>query len=190
MLLPREGVAVNHQRVYRIYTDEELTVRRRGRKRVNKLTWDQVENTASELADKVEESKFEPHYLVGITTGGLFPLALLAKRLKRAEILTVTARKNRKEGVVTVKNIPGVDFQGKTVLLVDEIAQSGKTLNEVAKILRENGAEEVKTATLAANGDVCEFWPDYYILIEKGDWTVFPWEKEEFPPYILDKQNQ
>ncbi len=153
---------------------------------MDKLTWEQVEDTANKLADEVEESKFQPDYLVGVTTGGLFPLAFLAKRLKQTEILTITAKKNKEE-IVAVKNIPKVDFRGKTVLLVDEIAESGKTLHEVAKILRENGAEKVKTATLAANEDVCEYWPDYYVLIEKGDWTVFPWEKEEFPPY---KQNQ
>ena len=74
------------------------------------------------------------------------------------------------------------------ILLVDEIAQSGKTLHKISEIiLQRYKANELKTATLAANGDVCEFWPNYFVLIEKGDWTMFPWEKEKFSKYDLKK---
>ena len=36
---------------------------------------------ATKLANDIKASGFEPDYLVGITKGGLVPLALLAERL-------------------------------------------------------------------------------------------------------------
>lgn len=157
---------------------------------MNILSWKEVEDAVEELAQKIKQSTFNPDYMIGVTTGGLFPLALLAKRLKVKNILTVTAQKTKKGNteIVTIKYLPEVNLHGKNVLLVDEIAQSGITLHKISEIMREKyGPRILKTATLAANGDVCEFWPDYSVLIEKGDWIKFPWEKERLSPYNLKK---
>ena len=40
-------------------------------------------------------------------------------------------------------------FQGKTVLLIDDVVTSGATLSECAKTLRTAGAKSVLCATLA-----------------------------------------
>jgi uncharacterized protein len=158
------------------------------------LSWDEVESAAEELANRIKESKFDPDCLIGVTTGGLFPLALLATRIKGKSIFTVTAKKV-KDGdkeTVTIANVPSFDLSGKAVLLIDEIAQSGETLNKMADaIKKECGVGILKTAALAANSDVCEFWPDYYVLEEEGDWIVFPWENgDEFAPYKLKNQSK
>src|SRR5271168_929437 len=158
---------------------------------MKKLSWNEVESAAEKLALKIEESKFNPDCLIGITSGGLFPLALLATRIKGKSIFTVTAKK-AKEGNkenVAIAYLPNANLSGKAVLLVDEIAQSGVTLNAVANIIKkECEAGNLRTATLAINGDVCECRPDYYVLVEEGDWIVFPWENgEEFAPYDLKK---
>jgi uncharacterized protein len=157
---------------------------------MKRLYWSEVEDAIEKLAEKIEQSQFKPDYIVGITSGGLFPLAFLVKRLKVKNIFTITARKV-KEGDqehLKIAYLPRIDLTGKKVLLVDEIAQSGTTLHALANTIRGLGAETLKTATFAVNTDACEMWPDYYVLIEQGDWIMFPWEtKDEFPPYTLDK---
>jgi hypoxanthine phosphoribosyltransferase len=154
---------------------------------MHKLSWNEVEDAIEKLSRKIISSGFSPDYIIGVTTGGLFPLAFLAKRLKINTILTVSAKKSKSK-VVSIKHLPKVDLKNKKILLVDEIAESGRTLKKISEMLRkEYSVSDLKIATLAANKDVCEFWPDYYIIIEKGDWVIFPWEKEEFPPYNLKK---
>jgi uncharacterized protein len=161
---------------------------------MKRLTWDDVENAAEKLASKIAESKFDPDCIIGVTTGGLFPLALLATRIKGKCIFTVTAKKNKvgDKETVAIANLPNFDLNGKSVLLIDEIAQSGSTLKAIADVIKTKcGVGMVKTATLAANHDVCENWPDYYVLEEEGDWIVFPWENgDEFAPYDLKRRKE
>ncbi len=158
---------------------------------MNRLTWNDVEEACDRLALKIKESGFKPDYIIGVTTGGLFPLALLSIRLEMKNILSVTAQKmkNGEEETVKIKHLPDVDLKGKSILLVDEVAQSGLTLKIIGDAVKDAlGAEVLKTAALAANHDVCEIFPDYYVLKEEGDWIFFPWEKEEeFYPYDLAK---
>jgi len=158
------------------------------------LSWDDVDSTAEKLANQIKESKFDPDCIIGVTTGGLFPLALLAIRIKGKSIFTITAKKEKQGETdsVTIANLPNFDLKGKSVLLVDEIAQSGSTLKTIADVIKkECGVGILKTATLAANTDVCENWPDYYVLVEEGDWIVFPWENgDEFAPYDLKRRNE
>ncbi len=46
----------------------------------------------------------------------------------------------------------GVDIGGKRILLVDDIFTTGATINECARVLREEGAENVFSVTIARTG--------------------------------------
>mgnify|MGYP003337022413 FL=1 len=152
-----------------------------------RLSWQQVEDAAEQLARKIADSGFDPDCLIGITTGGLFPLAMLAKRIVGKRIYTVTTTRHfdGKDDWVTIEYMPIADLEGKSVLLIDEITHIGTTIQTVADRLRNDyKVGTLKTATLAANHDVTESWPDYHVLAEQGDWLLFPWENEqEFGDY-------
>lgn len=156
---------------------------------MQRLSWEQVETAAAQLAQKIADSGFNPDCLIGITTGGLFPLAMLAKRMPDRSIYTVTTKRHwdGKRDWIDINYMPEVDLEGKSVLLIDEITHIGTTIKTIADVLRTRyKVAEVKTATLAANHDVTESWPDFYVLAEQGDWLFFPWEEEsEFPEYDL-----
>ena len=70
-----------------------------------------------------------------------------------------------------------VSVRGKKVLVVDEVADTGKSLRLVRSHLKEEGATEVKIATIYYKP-----WsivvPDYYEK-ETSLWIVFPWERKE-----------
>jgi len=154
-----------------------------------KLSWDDIEKITDDLANKIKASNFKPDYIIGITTGGLIPLYFLAKKLDDMDnILTVSATsydKDRKKNL-RILYLPKVDLSDKKVLLVDEITETGDTLKAISDIfVNQYKVSELKTATLGVNKDKCKFYPDFYIVEEKGDWVVFPWEKEEFSPYDL-----
>lgn len=145
-----------------------------------KLSWKDVEKTTDKLAKKIKASGFKPDYIIGITTGGLIPLSLLAKRLKIKRILTVSASISKKDKKLKIIYAPDIDLKSKKVLLIDEIVETGTTLKKISEMFTKKfNIGELKTATLGMNKDRGTFHPDYYIFEEKGEWVVFPWEDEE-----------
>jgi ComF family protein len=62
--------------------------------------------------------------------------------------LTAPQRRRNVKGAFAVRH--GHPFEGKTVLLVDDITTSGATLVECSKVLKQAGAKKVFAAVLAA----------------------------------------
>ena len=157
---------------------------------MKKLSWEEIDQITDRLVEKIQASGFVPDYIVGVTTGGLIPLYFLAKKLDDIDnILTVSATsydKDRKKDL-KILYLPEINLADKKVLLVDEIAETGDTLKELSKIMMEKyKMSELKIATLGVNTDRCKFYPDFYEVEEKGGWTVFPWEKNDFPEYFVE----
>lgn len=156
---------------------------------MKKLSWDDIEKITDELAEKIKVSDFKPDYLVGIMTGGLIPLYFLAKKLNIDNILTISASSYEKDKQKELKitYLPEIDLKGKNLLLIDEITETGVSLKGVSDaVVSKYQPKELKTATLGANKDKCKFYPDFYVVVEEGEWIVFPWEKEDFPEYFSE----
>ncbi|MBI2610807.1 phosphoribosyltransferase [Candidatus Kaiserbacteria bacterium] len=146
--------------------------------KTTRVSWRRVQELAKLLARKVRARKFRPDCIVGVTVGGLVPLALLAGELGTKDVATISVRSygRRRKGKLRVTALPKVDLRGKKVLLVDEIVDGGHTLRHVSHILkRDYGAAEVRAATLVLKKKDRVFTPDFYVL-EVGAWVVFPWE--------------
>jgi uncharacterized protein len=72
----------------------------------------------------------------------------------------------------------------KSVLIVDEVADSGRSLRLIKEHIMERGARQVKTATLFYKNE-CTLKPDYYES-ETDCWVVFPWEIKETIRNIME----
>jgi hypoxanthine phosphoribosyltransferase len=147
----------------------------------NKLSWEQVAELSQKLARTVEQSGFKPDYLIGVTVGGLIPLGLLAEELDIRNIVTISANSydKREQKEITVTYLPDIDLAGKKLLLIDEVSETGKTLQHLTSLLKEKyGPGELRTAVLVLNKKESLFRPDYFSR-ETEEWLVFPWEKEE-----------
>lgn len=143
------------------------------------LSFADIKKSAAQVAEQVRTSGYVPDYVIGITVGGLIPLALIAKELETQKVATISAsaydegtRKN-----LTVHVLPHVDLSDQSVLLVDDISDTGETLKELsALLLRKYFVQEIKTATIVIRKDKDMYRPDFY-AIESDEWVVFPWEK-------------
>lgn len=145
------------------------------------ISWAETDELVGKLASDIMRSGFKPDCLIGITVGGLIPLALLSKKLNITNVATISAHsyENGAQKELRITNVPNIDLKDLNVLLVDEIADSGTTLAEIAKVLRERcGARELKTATLAVRTDTCKTRPDFSTF-DADRWIVFPWEVGE-----------
>lgn len=145
------------------------------------VTWEEIEEASSELAKKIIESGFKPDVIVGILRGGIIPARLLADELGVEEM-----------GVMEVKLYKGVgirrdkpylkqpliaDVFGKNVLVVDDISDTGLTLQLALNAITLYGPKSVRSATLFIK-PWTKLVPDYYSKTT-DKWVVFPWEKRE-----------
>ena len=154
------------------------------------ITWDDTISMSMRLGKKILESGFNPDYLIGIARGGLVPLRILSDLFKNTNVLIVTVKLykdigERGEKVTFVQKVD-INLEGKKILLVDDVADTGLTIKAVAEYIKENKkAGELKIATLHYKP-----WsvikPDYYIE-EVTEWIVYPWEYIESLRSISEK---
>ena len=140
------------------------------------MSWYDVEKAVTALATTLER-EFVPDLIVGIARGGLIPAVrlshLLGDRLLRMIHIKfyrgVNLRQERPELLADVGKLP------KKVLIVDDVADTGETLEFVREHVKKKGAREIKVATIAYKPR-SRLKPDYYV-IETDKWIVFPWEE-------------
>jgi uncharacterized protein len=150
-------------------------------------TWSQIYELLLDQSRKVIDSgKFD--LLVAVARGGTIPARVLADLLELpyaslqvklyCDIAHAGAQPELKQPLNS-------SVKGKAVLLVDDIADSGRSLQFAAEYLKAQGAVNVKTATLYYK-PTCAAPPDYY---EKttNNWVIFPWEYKETLREILQK---
>jgi len=144
-------------------------------------TWDKIYEFLLSLAEKIREDKFKPDVIVGVSRGGWPPARVMSDLLENPEIANVKAEFYL--GVAETKGEPlitqpvSVSVRDKEVLLMDDVADTGKSLGLVRAHLKKKGATEVKIATIYYKP-----WsvviPDYYEK-ETTSWIIFPWERKE-----------
>lgn len=152
-------------------------------------TWDQIYNMLLNLADKVREDRFYPDVIVGICRGGWLPARVMSDLLERPELANV--RVEFYLGVAETKTEPVItqpvsaSMTDKKVLIMDDVADTGKSLRLVKDHVENQSAQSAKIATIYFK-PWSETVPDYY---EKKTtcWIVFPWERKETVRNLVKK---
>ncbi|AXG80834.1 phosphoribosyltransferase [Streptomyces paludis] len=152
------------------------------------VTWDDLAAATGALAHQVTAAG-TPQVVVGIVRGGMIPAVWLAHRLAIRDVRTVEVTRTTSDGINAAKStLPTArnpaslgDLTGLDVLLVDDIAGSGVTLDLTTRMIRDLGPARVRTAVLAVNRTnwTQEPAPHHhidYIASLTDTWVVFPWE--------------
>jgi hypoxanthine phosphoribosyltransferase len=152
-------------------------------------TWNQIYDMLLNLAEKIKKDRFKPDLIVGVSRGGWPPARVLSDLMDNPNLANVRAEFYL--GVAETKGEPvltqpvSTSVAGKKVLIVDEVADTGKSLKLVKEHIIEDGAVKVKVATVYYKP-----WsivkPDYYEK-ETSSWIVFPWEIKETIRKIVKK---
>lgn len=145
------------------------------------------------ICKQIEESKFQPDYIVGITRGGLLPAVMISHYFKvPMHSLGVSLRDNADIGSESNLWMAEDAFDGKNILIVDDINDSGSTLNWIMSDW-PNGClphddqwnmiwnHNVRFAVVVDNlASKCRVRMDYFgIEINKEEnnvWVDFPYE--------------
>lgn len=141
-----------------------------------RLNWNSVIKYCEELAGKID---FRPDVIVAISRGGLIPARIMSDILDVKEIAVLGirhyTRPGEKEGKPVITQDISLDIRGKRILVVDDMADSGRSLLVAKERLKD--AKEIKVATIHYKPN-SEYRPDYFVRSTTA-WIVYPWEKHE-----------
>ena len=158
------------------------------------VSWNDVQRQVQELVRQMWLDQWTPDYVVGITRGGLVPANLISQYLDcPMETLQVRLRDGNENECESNLWMAEDAFNGKNILIVDDINDSGATLNWIRRDWTSGclpdderwnslwGAN-VRIATLYDNeSSECITDIDYSAeTINKFNdpqWIVFPWEE-------------
>lgn len=152
------------------------------------LTWDGFATMSRELAQMIADSDFEPEILIGVARGGMIPAGALTYSLgvKLTDAINVEfytdVSATLPDPVLLAPMLDIESIRGKRVLVVDDVADSGRTLALVLELLAKFGAE-VRSAVIYAKPTTIVN-PDY-VWKATDKWIVFPWSAE--PPVTPSK---
>lgn len=122
------------------------------------------------LAQKIDASENEKFdVLVPLANGGLTMARDMADALRNPRLSSMR--------IVSYKGLRH-RVDGKRILLYDDVLDSGDTMEEAIKHVREMGAADIKVAVLGYKPR-SKVKPDYYGF-ETNAWVVFPHEYNEF----------
>lgn len=145
------------------------------------LTWDDFGVASRDLAKEVWESGYEPDIIVCVARGGLIPAGAIAYAMDQKSILVLNVEFYTGIGA-TLRDPRLVDpvpdnhgMSGKKVLIVDDVADSGRTLQFVHGICAQYAAE-IRTAVLYEK-PVSVLTCDY-AWRRTDAWITFPWSSQ------------
>ena len=154
-------------------------------------SWQQVEGACLDIARQMSAHDWKPDYIVGITRGGLVPANLLSQYTGiKMNSLDISLR----DGGDTVTNCGMAEdaYEGKKILIVDDINDQGSTVNWIKKDWQDSchpdairwpsiWGDSVRFAVLTHNFGSKFKDPDYYVwTVDKRQedcWLVYPWEE-------------
>jgi uncharacterized protein len=145
------------------------------------LSWQAFGEASRDLAKVIAADGFEPDLILSIARGGLFLAGALgyALAVKNLHVVNVEFY----DGVGTTLDMPvmlppvpsAVDFSAKKVLISDDVADSGRTIELVHAFVRDH-VDEVRTAVIYEKPRSvirCD-----YVWKRTDRWINFPWSCE------------
>ncbi len=142
------------------------------------LTYELFGVAARELAQRIADDGFVPDAIIGIARGGLtlagaLGYALDVKMLGSLNVEFYTGVGATLESpVVLPPTLDQESLKGKSILLVDDVADSGRTLALVLQLLRAGGGE-VRTVCIYSKPTTIE--EPTYVWRRTDRWINFPW---------------
>lgn len=152
------------------------------------LTWQRFGEAARELAASVVSTGFTPDVVIAIARGGLTLAGAIAYALdvKACGALNVEFYTGMDETLPEPTVLPplldGGAISGKRVLLVDDVSDSGRTLDLVAHLLEDDFGAEVRTVCLYVKPRTIRV-PDF-AWRATSNWIAFPWSAQ--PPVAAE----
>ena len=153
--------------------------REHGPFQVEPVSWEKAISLSAVLSGLIKKSAYNPDLVVAIGRGGYVPARIVCDFLLSDHLTSirishwgVAARKMERAEVIYPLNTPA---DGKKILIIDDVTDTGETLSTAVGYIRDLCPEEIKTGVLQ-HKSVSSFIPDYYAEeLTQWRWMVYPW---------------
>lgn len=150
--------------------------------RIERICWPHFDRLARRLAQRILISDWRPDVIVAIARGGLAPARVLADELDLTAVASFRIAhywQAQKERAARVVDPLCADIDGKRVLLVDDVADSGETFTAALDHLAVRNPAEIRSAVILYK-TVSPYRPDYFAArVTRWRWILFPWAVNE-----------
>ncbi len=143
------------------------------------ISWTEVQHLCMQLAKQIMASDYRPEVIVAIGRGGYVPARLLCDYLDSMALTSIKiehylAGSNKTEQAV-IKYPLCADIENKRVLLVDDVNDSGDTLEVAVEHLQRFKPARILTAVMHLK--TTSHYPiDFHARkIIKWRWLIYPW---------------
>lgn|GEM_PF-120152 len=146
---------------------------------VKYVTWGEAIKLCYRLAKEVADSGYRPDVIVSIMRGGVVPALVVSDILNVDSFYALRVKHwgiaEEVYSVPVVEQLPQGKIEGKRVLVVDEVADTGKTLDVAVKELLKLRPAEVRSAVLHLKPSSVVI-PDYFAdKLDRWVWIFYPW---------------
>ena len=142
------------------------------------LAWEVFGEASRNLSEQIVASGWFPDLIVGVARGGLIPAGAIGYAIGVKAMGAINVEfytdigQTLDEPVILSPQLDTDSLKGKKVLVVDDVADSGKTLDLVVNLLKET-ADDVRSAVIYTKPKTI-FEPDF--SWKKTDqWINFAW---------------
>lgn len=146
------------------------------------VSWDEVQFLCRALAERIHQDRPDLMRILAITRGGLFPAGILARELniKLIETVGMESYSGMEQGEVRILKEFNQRFS-HNVLVVDDLADTGRTLKELKKSL-----VKPVMVTLFAKPEGLPMVDYYAEEVAQDTWVRFPWDTARafVPPLV------
>ena len=155
------------------------------------ISWSEVERLCQHLAGLIRESGYRPDLVIAIGRGGYVPARLMCDWLHIMGLTSIKVEHylsgaNRQEEAV-IRYPLKADIRGLRVLVVDDVNDTGDTLEAATQHLQAFQPGEIRTAVMHHKA-VTSFDADYSAgKIVKWRWLIYPWAVNEDVSAFLER---
>ena len=143
------------------------------------VSWDQMHRDSRALAWRLDGKGPEAggawRAVVGITRGGLVPAMIVARELdiRTVDTISIKSYNHQNQGAAKVIKSPQAELMGdgSGILIVDDLVDSGKTLEVVRKLY-----PRAHFATVYAKPSGKPQVDSYITEVSQDTWIFFPWD--------------
>ncbi len=143
------------------------------------ISWSEVQRLCQRLATLIRESGYRPDIVIAIGRGGYVPARLVCDYL---DIMALTSIKvehylsgSDKQKQAIIRYPLHTDIKRQRVLLVDDVNDSGDTLQVATKHLQTFQPDEFRTAVMHHKITTTSSVDYYARKVIKWRWLIYPW---------------
>ncbi|CUH62662.1 Xanthine phosphoribosyltransferase [Thalassovita gelatinovora] len=142
------------------------------------ISWDQIHRDSRALAWRLDGKGPDDggwRAIVAITRGGMAPAMIIARELdiRTVDTISVKSYSHQDQGEVQVLNRPDPEMMGDGtgILIIDDLVDSGKTLELVREMY-----PQAHFATVYAKPKGRAQVDSYITEVSQDTWIFFPWD--------------